>query len=68
VLTQLVGKETVPLPWKRYSFTFITDIPPDRLFDATRFPGNGLRLSSVKAELRGSRITYTLEGMLYADN
>jgi len=68
VLTQLVGKETVPMPWKRYSFTFITDIPPDRLFDATRFPGNGLRLSSVKAELRGSRITYTLEGMLYADN
>lgn len=67
-LTQLVGKESIPLPWKRYSFSFITDIPPDRLFDASRFPGNGLRLRSVKAELRGSRITYTLEGMLYADN
>jgi hypothetical protein len=67
-LIQLVGQEKVPLPWKRYSFTFITDIPPDRLFDASRFPGNGLRLSSVKAELHGSRLTYTLEGMLYADN
>lgn len=68
VLTKLVGQEKVPLPWKRYSFTFITDIPPDRLFDASRFPGNGLRLSTVKAELHGSRLTYTLEGMLYADN
>jgi len=68
VLTRLVGQEKVPLPWKRYSFTFITDIPPDRLFDAARFPGNGLRLSSVKAELHGSRLTYTLEGMLYAEN
>lgn len=67
VLSQTVGQEQVPLPWKRYSFTFITDIPPDRLFDASRFPGNGLRLSSVKAELHSSRLTYTLEGMLYAE-
>lgn len=68
VLTQTVGQDHIPLPWKRYSFTFITDIPPDRLFDASRFPGNGLRLSSVKAELHSSRLTYTLEGMLYAEN
>ncbi|ELD2083751.1 type 4b pilus protein PilO2 [Enterobacter hormaechei] len=67
VLTQTVGQDQIPLPWKRYSFTFITDIPPDRLFDASRFPGNGLRLSSVKAELHSSRLTYTLEGMLYAE-
>lgn len=67
VLTQTVGLDRIPLPWKRYSFTFITDIPPDRLFDASRFPGNGLRLSSVKAELHSSRLTYTLEGMLYAE-
>ncbi|KHJ65879.1 hypothetical protein QU24_22135 [Pantoea rodasii] len=67
LLTQTVGQDQVPLPWKRYSFTFITDIPPDRLFDASRFPGNGLRLSSVKAELHSSRLTYTLEGMLYAE-
>lgn len=67
LLTQTVGQDEMPLPWKRYSFTFITDIPPDRLFDATRFPGNGLRLSSVKAELHSSRLTYTLEGMLYAE-
>lgn len=67
VLQQTVGQDRIPLPWKRYSFTFITDIPPDRLFDASRFPGNGLRLSSVKAELHSSRLTYTLEGMLYAE-
>lgn len=67
VLTQNVGQDQISLPWKRYSFTFITDIPPDRLFDASRFPGNGLRLSSVKAELHSSRLTYTLEGMLYAE-
>lgn len=67
LLTQTVGQDQIPLPWKRYSFTFITDIPPDRLFDASRFPGNGLRLSSVKAELHSSRLTYTLEGMLYAE-
>lgn len=67
MLSQTIGQENVPLPWKRYSFTFITDIPPDRLFDASRFPGNGLRLSSVKAELHSSRLTYTLEGMLYAE-
>lgn len=67
-LTQTVGQEGVPLPWRRYGFTFITDIPPDRLFDASRFPGNGLRLSTVKVELRNSRLTYTLEGMLYAEN
>lgn len=68
VLTQTVGQEHVPLPWRRYSFTFITDIPPDRLFDALRFPGNGLRLKSLKTEQRSSRLTYTLEGMLYAEN
>ena len=67
VLSRTVGQESVPLPWKLYRFTFITDIPPDRLFDASRFPGNGLRLSSVKAELHSSRLTYTLEGMLYAE-
>ncbi|WP_413676660.1 type 4b pilus protein PilO2 [Pantoea dispersa] len=67
VLEQTVGQDRIPLPWKRYSFTFITDIPPDRLFDASRFPGNGLRLSSVKAELHSSRLTYTLEGTLYAE-
>lgn len=67
LLVQNVGNESVPLPWKKYTFTFITDIPPDRLFDASRFPGNGLRLSSVKAELHSSRLTYTLEGMLYAE-
>lgn len=67
ILDQTLGQDHVPLPWKRYSFTFITDIPPDRLFDASRFPGNGLRLSSVKVELHSSRLTYTLEGMLYAD-
>ena len=66
-LIQTIGQDQVSLPWKRYSFTFITDIPPDRLFDASRFPGNGLRLSSVKAELHSSRLTYTLEGMLYAE-
>lgn len=68
VLTKTVGQEQVPLPWKRYGFTFITDIPIDRLFDASRFQGNGLRLSSVKTERNGDRITYTLEGMLYAEN
>lgn len=68
VLIQTVGQDRIPLPWKRYRFTFITDIPPDRLFDASSFKGNGLRLSTVTAELQGSRYTYTLEGVLYADN
>lgn len=66
-LTQVVGDQTLTLPWKLYSFTFITPIPPDRLFAGDRFDSRGMRLSQVTTTLQNSRLIYTLEGKLYAN-
>ncbi|MBU9819682.1 type 4b pilus protein PilO2 [Rahnella sp. BCC 1045] len=68
VLNQKINQTEMPLPWKTYSFTFITDIPPDRLFASTRFSGNGIRIQTITVALHRSRLTYILEGTLYADN
>lgn len=66
-LTQVVGDQTLTLPWKLYSFTFITPIPPDRLFAGARFDSRGMRLTHVATALQNSRLVYTLEGKLYAN-
>ncbi|WP_436883030.1 type 4b pilus protein PilO2 [Enterobacter asburiae] len=66
-LTRVVGDQTLTLPWKLYSFTFITPVPPDRLFADTRFDTRGMRLGHVATALQGSRLVYTLEGKLYAN-
>ncbi|MGJ3447699.1 type 4b pilus protein PilO2 [Enterobacter sp. PTB] len=66
-LTQVVGDQTLTLPWRLYSFTFITPIPPDRLFAGARFDSRGMRLTHVATALQNSRLVYTLEGKLYAN-
>ncbi|MNE76727.1 Pilin accessory protein (PilO) [compost metagenome] len=66
-LTKVVGDQTLTLPWKLYSFTFITPIPPDRLFADARFDSRGMRLTHVATALQNSRLVYTLEGKLYAN-
>ncbi|MGK2894517.1 type 4b pilus protein PilO2 [Klebsiella michiganensis] len=66
-LTQVVGDQTLTLPWKLYSFTFITPVPPDRLFADARFDTRGMRLGHVATALQNSRLVYTLEGKLYAN-
>lgn len=62
-----VNNQAVDLPWRLYTFTFITPIPPDRLFDTDRFDSAGLRLSHITTALTGRRLVYTLEGTLYAN-
>lgn len=58
--------EVQTLPWRTYSFTLITDIPPDRLFAPTRFDSSGIRASRITTTLKNNRLEYTLEGLLYA--
>ncbi|EDW6064588.1 type 4b pilus protein PilO2 [Salmonella enterica subsp. enterica serovar Oslo] len=58
----------IPVPWLTYTFTFVTDIPPDRLFLAQPFDDTGLRLQQVSLTQRDGQLTYTLEGYLYAAN
>ncbi|WP_431225907.1 type 4b pilus protein PilO2 (plasmid) [Serratia sp. L9] len=65
--TQLAQGDVQNLPWRTYSFTFITDIPPDRLFAPTRFNSSGIRASSITTTLKNNRLEYTIEGLLYAN-
>ncbi|MEX3242734.1 type 4b pilus protein PilO2 [Serratia quinivorans] len=65
--TQLTQGDVQNLPWRTYSFTFITDIPPDRLFAPTRFNSSGIRASSITTTLKNNRLEYTIEGLLYAN-
>lgn len=58
----------IPVPWFTYAFTFVTDIPPDRLFLDPYFDDTGLRLARVSLTQRDGQLTYTLEGFLYAAN
>lgn len=54
------------MPWRAIDFTFVTDIPLDRLFDATRFDDTGIRANYIILELVDYRIKYTIEGTIYA--
>ncbi|HDL6535731.1 TPA: type 4b pilus protein PilO2 [Yersinia enterocolitica] len=54
------------MPWRAIDFTFVTDIPLDRLFDASRFDDSGIRANSITLELVDYRIKYTIEGTVYA--
>ncbi|WP_432324104.1 type 4b pilus protein PilO2 [Yersinia enterocolitica] len=65
--TQLTQGEVINLPWRTLSFTFVTDIPPDRLFAPTRFDSSGIRASSITTTLKNNRLVYTIEGVLYAN-
>ncbi|MDX6041272.1 type 4b pilus protein PilO2 [Scandinavium lactucae] len=65
--TQLSQGSVQNLPWRTFSFTFITDIPPDRLFAPTRFNSSGIRASRIMTALKDNRLEYTIEGLLYAN-
>lgn len=56
------------LPWRVYRFTFITDVPPDRLFASTRFDSSGIRALAIGMILKNNRLEYTIEGLLYANH
>ncbi|HID3656876.1 TPA: type 4b pilus protein PilO2 [Serratia marcescens] len=63
---ELAQGDAAALPWRTYSFTFITDIPPDRLFAPSRFDSSGIRATEITTALENSRLKYTIEGVLYA--
>lgn len=65
--TQLSQGEARNVAYRTYSFTFITDIPPDRLFAPTRFDSSGMRAANITTSLKNSRLEYTIEGVLYAN-
>lgn len=56
----------IPMPWRALDFTFVTDIPLERLFDASRFNSIGMRAKVISLELIDYRIKYTVEGTIYA--
>ncbi|WP_337263666.1 MULTISPECIES: type 4b pilus protein PilO2 [unclassified Serratia (in: enterobacteria)] len=65
--SRLTQGEANTLPWRTYNFTFITDIPPDRLFAPTRFDSRGIRATRITTTLKNNRLEYTIEGLLYAN-
>ncbi|AXF78990.1 type 4b pilus protein PilO2 (plasmid) [Erwinia tracheiphila] len=65
-LSTRVDGQVIPLPWRSFSFTFTTDIPPDRLFAPAQFDASGVRLTRITVSLSNARLHYSLEGKLYA--
>lgn len=58
------GEETI-LPWRSFNFNFETVVPPQYLFSG--FNGEGIRLESITVSLNKGRLTYKLEGHIYAN-
>lgn len=58
------GKETI-LPWRSFHFSFETVVPPQYLFAG--FNGLGIRLDNITVSLSKGRLTYKLEGHIYAN-
>lgn len=57
------GEESL-LPWRRFSFSLETPVSPSALYDE---PDDvGIRLSRISLLLQQGRLTYKLEGTLYA--
>lgn len=52
------------LPWQTYTVAIKTDIPPTLLFQ--NFDDVGVRFNKIKLSLDHGRITYTVEGKIYA--
>lgn len=62
VITQ-DGEETI-LPWRVFSLTFKTDIPPTILF--RELDETGVRVNAIKVGLSQGRLMYQIEGKFYA--
>lgn len=62
-ITNDVGVETL-LPWRVYTMSLKTDIPPTLLFSG--LDDTGVRLSAIKLSLEQGRLTYQIEGKFYA--
>lgn len=56
--------EKIPLPWRQFTWTLKTDIPPEHLF--TGDIPDGFRVSKVSFARSPGRIHYVLNGDLYA--
>lgn len=64
--TTRIDGQQLALPFRSFSFTFSTDIPPDRLFNPAQFDASGIRLTRITVSLAQARLHYVLEGTLYA--
>lgn len=62
-ITNDVGVETL-LPWRVFTMSLKTDIPPTLLFSG--LDDTGVRLSAIKLSLQQGRLTYQIEGKFYA--
>lgn len=67
-ITALSGSDEnlIDLPWRIYSFTFKSDIPPTFLF--SKFDDTGVRFNKIKINLNNARLNYIIEGKLYANS
>ncbi|HGJ5864468.1 type 4b pilus protein PilO2 [Arsenophonus nasoniae] len=57
------GEERI-MPWRSFSFSLETAIPPTLLFD--ELDDLGLRLHVITITLNQGRLSYRMEGKLYA--
>jgi hypothetical protein len=67
-ITALPGSDgnLIDLPWRIYSFTYKSDIPPTFLF--SKFDDTGIRFTKIKINLNNARLNYIIEGKLYANS
>lgn len=63
--TQISG-QAISLPWRSFSFTLKTAIPPDRLFAPNQFDASGMRIKRITVSFSQARLHYVIEGQLYA--
>ncbi|WP_426575563.1 type 4b pilus protein PilO2 (plasmid) [Xenorhabdus stockiae] len=64
--TQVIEGEVHYLPFRTYDFTFITNIPPERLFSSSHgFNSSGVRATSIAISLNNNQLEYSIEGTLY---
>lgn len=63
--TRLIDGENITLPWREVRFTLILPISPDIYIDSLPMPG--LRIARIRTVREGVRLSYTLEGTLYAN-
>lgn len=61
----VVEGSALALPWDTWSFRLVTDVPPHNLFGPD-VNTSGIRVTGINMNLNNARLTYSLEGVLYA--
>lgn len=65
-MTPIAPQASQVLPWKNYTFSVTSNIPPAALI--LQMPSDGVRVNSVRLTLTGGVLHYETQGVFYAKN